>query len=356
MSRFSEFKLNIDLNQRSQHLLKVLIEAYIQQGTPIASGALLARSGLSVSPATIRNAMAGLERMGLVKSPHTSSGRVPTSQGYRVFVDSLVSVQELDEQTLARLKISMNEDESGAGLLQRASGLLSGITQLAGMVTMPHRASMAVRHIEFVSLAEKQVLTVLVLQDGEIQNRLLKTERAYTTAELQSASNYLNATLEGKTLQQAKQSILHEMEQMRHRMDRMMQAVMELGNKTLDHLAAANGKDDLLVAGEKNLMNYDELADMQKLKDLFQAFEEKQEMLALLNTAMDADGVHIFIGRESGYQVFDDCSMVTSTYRAEDGSIGVLGVVGPRRIAYERIIPVVDITARLLSASFKANG
>jgi heat-inducible transcriptional repressor len=351
MPNFPELKLN----ERSQHLLKVLIESYIQEGSPIASATLLAKSGLSVSPATIRHAMAGLEKMGLVKSPHTSSGRVPTSQGYRVFVDSLVSVQALDEKTLTRLQISMNAEETASGLLQKASGLLSGITQLAGLVTMPHRSSVGIRHIEFVNLTEKQVLTVLVLQDGEIQNRLLKTERSYATTELQAASNYLNSMLEGQTLQQAKRSVLREMAQVRHHMNRMMQAVMELGSQTLDHVDSVMPEDDLLVAGEKNLMNYEDLADMNKLKGLFQAFEEKQEMLALLNTTMDAEGVQIFIGRESGYQVFDDCSMVTSTYRAEDGSIGVLGVVGPRRISYERIIPVVDITARLLSASFKTN-
>lgn len=343
-----------ELNERSQLLLKVLIEEFIQEGSPVASGIVLAKSGLSLSPATIRSTMANLEKMGLIKSPHTSSGRIPTSQGYRVFVDSLVNVQELDEQTLNTLQGSINSDTNSSTIIQKASQLLSGVTQLAGLVTLPHRPPVAIRHIEFISLSEKQVLTVLVLKNGDIQNRLLNTDRAYSASELQQASNYLNVSLEGKTLQEAKTSLLTEMAQVRHDMNAMMLAAMELGEKTLNQPNKPESvEDELVVAGEMNLINYDDLSDMNKLRDLFRAFEEKREVLSLLNTAMDADGIQIFIGRESGYQAFDDYSMVTSTYRTEDDSIGVLGVIGPRRMSYERVIPVVDITARLLSASFK---
>ncbi|MEE9352609.1 MAG: heat-inducible transcriptional repressor HrcA [Thiotrichaceae bacterium] len=341
-----------ELNERAKHLLKVLVEQYIDNGQPIASTALASHSGLSLSSATIRNVMANLEDLGLIHAPHTSAGRIPTPKGYRVFVDSLVSVQELDAETLAQMQGHIDLPNNPTELIHSASNLLSGITQLAGIVSLPSRKNIGIRRIEFINLSAKQVLVVLVLTDGEIQNKLLEVKREYSSSELQQATNYLNETLQGQTLQQVKQRLLTEMHKVYDDVDQTMRTAMELADQTFDELDTSS-QDEVVMAGKSNLIHCDDLSDMGKLRSLFGAFEEKRQMLSLLNTALEADGVQIFIGNESGYQAFDDCSLVTSTYETEDGSIGVLGVVGPTRMAYERVIPVVDITARLLSATFK---
>ena len=341
-----------ELNERAKHLLKVLVEQYIDSGQPVASTTLANESGLSLSAATIRNAMANLETMGLIHAPHTSAGRIPTSKGYRVFVDSLVSVQELDKSTLAQMKGRIDLPNNPTELIHSASNLLSGITQLAGIVTLPSRQHVGIRRIEFINLSKLQILVVLVLNDGEIQNKLLEVKREYSTSELQKATNYLNETLEGKNLNQVKQRLLADMRQVYDDVDQTMRTAMELADQTFEGMSSSL-QDDVVMAGQNNLIHCDDLSDMGKLRGLFNAFEEKRQMLDLLNTAMEADGVQIFIGNESGYQAFDDCSLVTSTYEMEDGSIGVLGVVGPTRMSYDRVIPIVDITARLLSATFK---
>ena len=343
-----------ELNERAKHLLKVLVEQYIQSGQPIASTALANHSGLSLSSATIRNAMASLERMGLIHAPHTSAGRIPTSMGYRVFVDSLVSVQELDATTLSHLELSINSPNNPTDLMQSASSVISGITQLAGIVSLPSRTHVGLRRIEFIRLSTSQILVVLVLNDGDVQNKLLEVKREYSSSELQQATNYLNETLKGQTLLQAKKRLLKDMQTVCDDVDRNMRLAIELGDQALQDVETSD-QDDVVMAGKSNLIHCNDLSDMNKLRDLFNAFEEKRQMLNLLNNALDADGVQIFIGNESGYSAFDDCSLVTSTYETEDGSIGVLGVVGPTRMPYERVIPVVDITARLLSATFNTN-
>ena len=335
-------------------MLKVLVDQYNQNGQPIASTALANQSGLALSSATIRNVMATLEKMGLIHAPHTSAGRVPTAKGYRVFVDSLVSVQELDEKTLKQLEININRPNNPIDLIQSASSLISGITQLAGIVSLPSRTHVGLRRIEFIRLSATQILVVLVLNDGDVQNRLLQVTRDYSSSELQQASNYLNETLEGHSLQQVKNRLLKEMRAVCDDVDRNMRLAIELADQAFDEVETPD-QEDLVMTGKTNLIRCNDLSDMNKLRDLFSAFEEKRQMLNLLNNALDADGVQIFIGNESGYQAFDDCSLVTSTYQTEDGSIGVLGVVGPTRMSYERVIPVVDITARLLSATFSAN-
>ncbi len=341
-----------ELNERAKHLLKVLIEQYIDSGQPIASTALANQSGLSLSSATIRNAMANLEDMGLIHAPHTSAGRIPTPKGYRVFVDSLVSVQALDDKTLLQMQGHIDLWSNPTDLIHSASNLLSGITQLAGIVTLPSREHVGIRRIEFIRLSAKQVLVVLVLTDGEIQNKLLEVKREYSLSELQQATNYLNETLEGQTLQQVKEKLLNDMRDVYDTVDQTMRNAIELADQAFDNLDTES-QNEVVMAGQNNLIQCDDLSDRGTLRDLFGAFDEKRQMLSLLNTALEADGVQIFIGNESGYQAFDDCSLVTSTYQTEDGSIGVLGVVGPTRMSYDRVIPVVDITARLLSATFK---
>lgn len=343
-----------ELNDRAKHLLKVLVEQYILEGQPVASTVLANKSGLSLSSATIRNGMANLEKMGLIHAPHTSAGRVPTSKGYRVFVDSLVNVQELDAYTLKQLEGTINLPNNPTDVIQSASNLVSGITHLAGIVTLPSRTSVGIRRIEFINLSVHQILVVLVLNDGEIQNKLLEVDRDYSSSELQQASNYLNKTLEGQTLPQVKKRLLGEMKQVCDDVDRAMRLAVELAEKAFQDIET-NEEDDVVMAGQSNLIHCDDLSDMSKLREMFDVFEHKRQMLSLLNNALEADGVQIFIGSESGYEAFDDCSLVTSTYQTEDGSVGVLGVVGPKRMSYERVIPVVDITARLLSATFSTN-
>lgn len=342
-----------ELNDRAKHLLKVLVEQYIQSGQPIASTALANKSGLSISPATVRNAMANLEKMGLIHAPHTSAGRIPTSKGYRVFVDSLISVQTLDASILNQLEFSINSPNNPTDLIHSASSIISGITHLAGIVSLPSRTHVSLRRIEFIRLSASQIMVVLVLNDGEVQNKLLEVKREYSTSELQQATNYLNESLEGQTLQQAKNQLLNDMREVCDDVDRNMRLAIELADQAFNEVDTSS-QDDVVMAGKSNLIYCNDLSDMNKLRDLFDAFEEKRQMLNLLNNALDADGVQIFIGKESGYQAFDDCSVVTSTYQTEDGSIGVLGVVGPTRMSYERVIPVVDITARLLSATFNS--
>lgn len=339
------------LNDRAQHLLKVLIEQYIRSGQPIASSVLAAKSGLSLSSATIRNVMANLERLGLIHAPHTSAGRIPTAQGYRVFVDSLVNIETLDTETLHRVESQIDHASNSTELIQAASNLVSGLTQYAGIVTVPQRDSIGIRHIEFIHLSPNQVIAVLVFTDGEIQNKLLTVDKAPDSRQLQEASNYLNERLTGQSLDKVKLLLVREMREVCDDVDQAMRWAVDLADKTFQDVEPESGRD-MYMAGESNLVHCNDLADHAKLSDLFHAFEEKRQLINLLNTAVNADGIQIFIGAESGYHAFDDCSLVTSSYHLKDGSMGVLGVVGPTRMAYERVIPVVDITARLLSASF----
>ncbi|HIO92058.1 MAG TPA: heat-inducible transcription repressor HrcA [Leucothrix mucor] len=344
-----------DLNDRAKHLLKVLVEGYIEGGQPVASTALARRSGLKLSSATIRNVMASLEKKGYIHSPHTSAGRVPTSRGYRLFVDTMVNVNPLDEQVLTALQATLNSaQQSVNGLIQSASGVLSGITQLAGIISVPRTEAQAIRHIEFLQLSATQVLVVMVMANNDVQNRIIQVESDFTSSELQQSSNYLNEVLVGKDIHQARRILLNDMKQVHEHMNKMMVSAIELGEKALD-LADNNSVDDnCVIAGKTNLMEYDDLGDMHKLRQLFSAFNQKRDVLSLLDKSLQADGVQIFIGKESGYTVFDDCSVVTAPYQLGDNQIGVLGVIGPKRMQYDRVIPVVDVTAKLLSAALNS--
>jgi len=343
-----------DLNDRAKHLLKVLVEGYIEDGQPVASTALARRSGLKLSSATIRNVMASLEKKGYIHSPHTSAGRVPTSRGYRLFVDTMVNVNPLDEQVLTALQSTLNSSQQSInGLIQSASGVLSGITQLAGIISVPRAEANAIRHIEFLQLSTSQVLVIMVMVNNDVQNRIIHVDRDFTSSELQQSSNYLNEVLVGKDIHQARDALLGDMKQVHEHMNQMMLSAIELGEKALK-VADDKAEESCVIAGKTNLMEYDDLADMQKLRQLFSAFNQKRDVLNLLDKSLQADGVQIFIGKESGYTVFDDCSVVTAPYRLDDNQIGVLGVIGPKRMQYERIIPVVDVTAKLLSAALNS--
>lgn len=346
---------NGKLNERAQQLLKVLIEGYIIDGAPVGSTTLAKRSGMKLSPATVRNVMANLEDQGYIHAPHTSAGRVPTARGYRLFVDSLVNVQDLNDDDVGILQSQFSGANTHSELIQTASSLLSNFTQLAGVVTMPSVESLAIKHLEFLHLSVDQVLVVLVMSDNEIQNRILHTDREYTSSELQQASNYLNENLTGMDLQQARVHMLDAMRKDRETLNQMMLSAIELGEKAFEEEPGSEASEDsCLIVGRTNLMEYADFSDMGTLRQIFNAFNEKRDVLKLLDNCIQAKGVQIFIGRESGRAVFEDCSLVTAPYSIDDKHLGVLGVIGPKRMQYERVIPVVDITSRLLSAALRS--
>ncbi len=336
------------LNERAQRLLRTLVSRYIEDGQPVGSRTLSRDSGLDLSPATVRNVMADLEEMGLVRSPHTSAGRVPTAQGYRLFVDTLLQVRPVLRAEVERIRGQLDPMQDRDALAETVSSMLSEITRLAGVVTVPRQEHLTLRQVEFLTLSNSQVLVILVINEHEVQNRIIRTSRAYSPAELQQASNYLTVEFKGQELRDVRRRIVLEMREAREQMDQMMMSAIEMAEQAF---VAAESKDEVVVAGQTHLMEYGELADMEKLRNLFDAFNKKRDILHLLDQSISARGVRIFIGEESGYDIFDDCSVVTSSYDFEGQALGVLGVIGPTRMAYERVIPIVDLTARLVSAA-----
>lgn len=339
----------VQLTDRAQHLLRVLVESYIRDGQPVGSRTLARTADLRLSPATIRNVMADLEELGFVRSPHTSSGRVPTIRGYRLFVDVLLKVKPLKTKIIDRLKGQLDPNLNHQALLEAASSLLSGITQLAGIVTLPRQNRVILRQIEFLPLSEHRVLVILVMNQEEVQNRIIHPDRKYSESELHEAANFLNSQFAGVDLQLIREQILFELEAVRQDVDRLMRAAIELGGKIFGN--DLGDTEDLVVDGQTNLMDYDELSNLDKLRQLFDAFAHKQEILHLLDRCIFAEGVHIFFGQESGYHVLDDCSVVSAPYAVGKELVGVLGVIGPTRMAYDQVIPVVDVTAKLLGAA-----
>ncbi len=336
------------LNERSLQLLKSLVERYISEGQPVGSRSLAKNSQLQLSPATIRNVMADLEELGLVHSPHTSAGRVPTAKGYRLFVDSLLTVKPLDKEEINLLQHGLENDEEEAKIVDKASRLLSEVTQMAGVVTLPRRELVSLRHIEFLPLSNTRVLAIFVTNEQEVHNKIIHTSKQFSAAELQQAANYLNSIYSGQSLSDVRQAIVTEMQQTQKQMNQAMLDAVSMAHQTFENDQV---KEDFVLSGETNLMDFTELADMSRLRQLFEAFGQKRSIIHLLDKCLEADGVQIFIGEESGYDVFDCCSLVTSTYTVNDQIVGVLGVIGPTRMAYEKIIPYVDVTAKLLSAA-----
>lgn len=338
------------LNERAQHLLRVLIDRYIADGKPVGSRTLARETSLDLSPATIRNVMSDLEEMGLVTSPHTSAGRIPTVKGYRFFVDTLLSLQPLNEEEVEQLQERFNQENDEQGLINSVSDMLSGITHLAGVVTLPSRNYSGWRHMEFLPMSDNRVLTVMVGNDDQIQNRIFTTARQFSPAELQQASNYLNSVFSGKSFAEVRTSIVGEMQEAKDRMDKLTLATMEMAEQICK---SAEHQDDFILAGQTNLMGMDELSNIDKLRDLFDAFSAKRDILHILDQCQKADGVQIFIGEESGYHPLDECSVITSSYKVDGKVAGVLGIIGPTRMAYEKVIPIVDITAKLLTNTLK---
>ena len=332
------------VDSRAQFLLKSLIERYIIDGQPVGSRVLSRQSGLELSPATIRNVMADLEEMGFITSPHTSAGRVPTAKGYRFFVDSLLVVKPLDRSEISELQDQLQADRPQA-LVSAAAQLLSSLTQFAGVVATPRRREPSFRHIEFLRLSERRVLLIIVTPDGDVQNRILHTDRQYTPSQLIEASNFFNDHYAGQPFAAIRGLLADELKQLREDVVGLMTAAVDAGDAAL-----ADSRDDLVVSGEKNLLSASDLSsNMDRLRRLFEIFEQKTSLLHLLDLSQRAHGVHLFIGGESGLAPLDECSVITAPYEIDGHVIGTLGVIGPTRMAYERVIPIVDVTARLLS-------
>ncbi len=340
-----------ELTERARHFLKVLIERYIRDGQPVGSRTLAKDADLDLSPATIRNVMADLEEMGLVTSPHTSAGRVPTVLGYRFFVDSLISIQPLDRAYIRRLRDQLGGDDAPQHLMENASRLLAGITHMAGVVMIPRHERVLIRELHFIPLSSTRILAILVTAEGEVLNRIVETSRVFSRSELEQAGRFINEHYAGHDLETIKQLIVEEMSRHRRELDRLMAEALAIAERALQVEA---DEDDFVVAGQTNLMDFDELAQLDRIKELFEAFSEKQELLHLLERCSQAQGVQLFIGEESGYGPLERCSLVTSPYRVDGQVAGVLGVIGPTRMAYDRVIPLVDVTAKLLGAALKS--
>ena len=332
------------LDKRAQILLKTLVEHYISDGQPVGSRTLSKCSGLDLSPATIRNVMSDLEELGFIASPHTSAGRVPTQRGYRFFVDSLLTIKPLQNKEIERLASELSSPDPQE-LISATAGMLSNLTQFAGVVLIPKRKRISFRHLEFMPLSERRILVIIVTTDGTVQNRIILADKPYTASELTQASNFFNQHYTGLSFEEVQIKLHEELKQMQSDMTRLMSAALEASNKALQE-----DKDGVVISGEHNLLQVDDLStNVGSLRKLFEVFERRTQLMQLMDNSQRAEGIQIFIGGESGYLPLDECSMVTAPYEAQGQVIGTLGVIGPTRMAYERLIPIVDVTAKLLS-------
>ena len=334
------------LDKRAQILLKTLIERYIAEGQPVGSRTLSRYAGLDLSPATIRNVMSDLEELGLIASPHTSAGRVPTPLGYRFFVDTLLVVKQLQSGELHRLEDQLHPDNPQR-VIQAASQLLSQLTNFAGVVMTPRRRAFTFRQIEFVRLSEKRILLIVVTPEGDVQNRILFTGRDYAPSELISAANFINQNYSGHSFEDIRSRLHEELHEIRQDMISLMSAALEASNK-----AVAEGTEQYVISGERNLLSMHDLSqDMGRLRQLFELFEHKTSLVQILDLSLRGEGVQIFIGGESGVSAPDEVSVVTSPYKVDGEVVGTVGVIGPTRMAYDRVVPIVDVTAKLLSSA-----
>jgi heat-inducible transcriptional repressor len=335
------------MDDRSKSLLKTLIEHYIADGQPVGSRALSKFSGLDLSAATIRNVMADLEDMGFVASPHTSAGRIPTPKGYRLFVDTMLTVKPVEEVMAHEAQDAIQAD-APQRVVAAAAQVLSNLSNFAGVVMTPRRSEIF-KQVEFLRLSEKRVLLILVTPEGDVQNRIILTERDYGPSELIEASNYLNSQFAGLSFFAVKEKLRQELEGIRSGISSLMEAALKVG--------AENAKSDsnMIISGERRLLNVGDLSsDMVKLKQLFGMFEEKTELLQLLDVSSRAEGIQVFIGGESELVPMEDMAVITAPYSVDGRIVGTLGVIGPTRMAYERVIPIVDITSKLLSSALSS--
>lgn len=344
-----------ELSERNLNLLRTLIQRYISDGVPVGSKTLSQDSSVALSPASVRNVMAELEEAGLISSPHTSAGRVPTDLGYRMFVDTVVTASsQQDEPFVEEVRTQLDAELAPTKLVESASGLLSAITSQAGLVTLPRVNQQYFRQIEFLPLSGQRVLTILVLNEQDVQNRIIQTNRDYSREELQRAADFINAHFVDHDLEAVRQQLLASMREDKSIIDQLMESALSVAAQAIE--GVERQESDYVLAGQANLLQSGVdggSADMQRLGELFQAFQQKKDILHLMERCAQANGVQIFIGEESGYEVLGDFSVVTAPYTSQGQTLGVLGVIGPTRMAYNRVIPMVDVTAKLLSAALK---
>jgi len=337
-------------SDRAKRILSAIIDNYIEEGTPIGSKKLSTYNRFNLSSATIRNVMSDLEDLGFIASPHTSAGRIPTSKGYRFFIDRLLEFQPVDSNEFASIKNTVSQTKSSnKDLATNVSTILSAITQLAGIVTVPKKHKSTLKEIDFIPLSEQRVLAIVVINDSEVENKILQMKRNYSRDELQISANYLNQNYVGRSFEYIKNDLLTKLKETSALANSLMNNIVNIA----DELLTNQNKDEYVVTGKNQLLDFEELSDINQLKDLFDAFNEQQQLLQLLDKSMSTSNIQIFIGQESGYRIFDNCTLITAPYTNEVGSVGVLGVIGPTRIAYQRVIPIVDVTAKLLSQSLK---
>lgn len=331
------------LDDRSKLLLKALVERYIADGQPVGSRTLARAAGLDLSPATIRNVMSDLEELGLIVSPHTSAGRIPTARGYRLFVDTMLTVRRDPLSGFGDMPTSGIEADQPQRVISHAAQMLSSLSQFVGVVIAPRRASVF-RHIEFLSLSERRVLVILVSPEGDVQNRIIHTQVSFTQSQLLEAANFLNAHYAGLTMEAVRERLKTELDALRGEIASLMKAAVDIG-------AEADAQpDEVVVSGERNLLSVSEFSsDMGNLRRLFDLFEQKTQLVRLLDVSAQADGVRIYIGGESQVVPYEDLSVVTAPYEVDGQVVGTLGVIGPQRMPYERMIQIVDVTAKLVS-------
>lgn len=339
----------ISLNERSQQILKALIVRYIRDGQPVGSKTIAEDASFALSSATIRNILAELEDAGYLTSPHISAGRVPTSLGYRFYVNNLLQVKKtLNCNDIEEVQPYLHASSSEQELIESASTMISSITKLTGIVSVPRHDQMTFRHIEFLSLPNNRVLVILVLNEQEVQNLIIQTDKEYSESELQQAANFLMANYNGKNLIQIRQTLLNEMRSDHKSINNIIHTVFDVAEKTVQ-----KQQEDYIITGESNLLSIGDENGMGQLRMLFDAFARKNAILHLLDQCIATEGVQIFIGQETGYEVFDCCSLITAPYTVDEKILGVIGVIGPTRMDYERAITAVDVTAKLLSAVLK---
>ncbi len=331
------------LDERAKTLLKTLVERYISDGQPVGSRTLSRASGLELSPATIRNVMSDLEDLGLIASPHTSAGRIPTARGYRLFVDTMLTAQPIHLGAPHALEPQLVHDQPQR-VIANAAQLLSSLSSFVGVITAPRKASVF-HHIEFMRLSERRVLVILVAPDGDVQNRVIFTAADYTQAQLVEASNYLTAHYSGRTIEEVRERLKTEVEALRGEIAALMQAAVQAGSEAIAH-----SQEQVVISGERNLLTVQDFSsDMGSLRKLFDLFEQKTQLMRLLEVSSRAEGVRIYIGGESKVVPFEELSVVSAPYEVDGQVVGTLGVIGPTRMAYDRMIQIVDITSRLVS-------
>ncbi|HWU68183.1 MAG TPA: heat-inducible transcriptional repressor HrcA, partial [Stenotrophobium sp.] len=343
--------MNTTLDPRAAELLKMLVERYIHDGQPIGSRTLSRMATMGLSPATIRNVMADLDELGFVASPHTSAGRVPTTRGYRYFVDSLLAPESLPDDIYASIADELlPRDRASDDRVQAASALLSSISRMAGVVTVPRRNLAVLRRIEFLPLSDHRVLAILVVNQREVQNRILSVDRDYAADELERYANFINEHFAGRELASLRRILQDDMVEAQTRVNASLRDAVRMAERACGGDAEPQ---DYVLAGGSNLLGFQEMTDVSRLRNLFDALDRKRDLLSLFDQCLSAQSMQIFIGDESGYRVLDECSVVSAPYYVDGEVAGVLGVIGPTRMAYHRIIPLVSETARLLSQGLK---